>query len=561
MASNRLIILKYSDVLGDGTRSPKNYFEQLKRCASDSSLNTFSTLNNQFSLDPSGRAAHLKGETELLSDSIRNKIARLRSRELRDEEAVVFTRAGALLNLKLLLCADRRIMSFRPQAVGACAMHANDYIESDDPGRLASGLLPIVAEFAATWEMTNVREVGPLLRRCYYMYDVLLREDERISSLFKRENKPPPSETDFAGLPFRSYFPLLFGIYAVASSSVVEHLTSVVDAAKIAKVVGLTEQQFETFVLSKAWLPAEAARAFGNIDTAQSFEQRVCDITWCSDLRLFRDRPLLRLPNGQLQVLDIQFLIENASAGLQWHLRRCLSAHAGDIFAGLWGGLFERYVLQILTHYHRDCARTSIAYTSGEIDAAVYEEDGSLLVFEVKAGFLPEAAKASRSETQIAAALARNFIRSEKGAPKGVTQLAQAASALLAGEVSGFKSPPRVYPILVVEDPVMQAIAVNAYLDDQFRQLVGDAQSVAPLTVITIDELEAVLPVVTSGTLSWREILNERFINGKTATVSVNSTMHDIAIKRRLGTYPDTFLSTHSDRLWALIDDAYRESA
>lgn len=64
------------------------------------------------------------------------------------------------LNLKLLLASSREVLAFQPTAVGACALHANDYIESEDPSRLQSGLLPVVAEFAATWEINNGRGVG-----------------------------------------------------------------------------------------------------------------------------------------------------------------------------------------------------------------------------------------------------------------------------------------------------------------------------------------------------------------------------------------------------------------
>src|SRR5438105_590838 len=97
------IMLKFSDVLNDSTRSPKNYHEQLRRCGGDTPLNVFATINNRWVIDKMGVDQHVSAEEEFLSDSIATKVARFRTRVLRDQESFIFTRAGALLNLKLLL--------------------------------------------------------------------------------------------------------------------------------------------------------------------------------------------------------------------------------------------------------------------------------------------------------------------------------------------------------------------------------------------------------------------------------------------------------------------------
>ena len=260
------IMMKYSDLLNHGSRSAGNYFDQLARCSGLIPINVLATINNRWTVnDP----AHDSWEAEFLSDSVRNKAARFRSRMF--EEGIIFTRAGALLNLKLLLGIQPAERVFQATAIGAIALHANDYIESTDTSGLASGTVPAIAEFAPAWELQNIRDPRQLLFRSSYLY-ALLREDERVRALFKT----PLDDVPLAGLRFDQYFALLFGIYTSASSSIVAvpYPTSILDAADIAAKAGLTLEQFTRFAAAKSLTLAQAHEEFGPI-VRESFAARV----------------------------------------------------------------------------------------------------------------------------------------------------------------------------------------------------------------------------------------------------------------------------------------------
>jgi hypothetical protein len=69
------LLLKYSDVLadpvlGNGSRSPRNYYEQLLRCATEIAVNVFATVNNRLILDRLGPVDHRSLESQFISDSI-----------------------------------------------------------------------------------------------------------------------------------------------------------------------------------------------------------------------------------------------------------------------------------------------------------------------------------------------------------------------------------------------------------------------------------------------------------------------------------------------------------
>src|SRR5205823_2095064 len=108
--------------------------------------------------------------------------AAIARRSLR-EEGIIFTRPGALLNLKVLLGLQPPPTPFKKTAIGAVALHANDYIESPQTASLAHGTLPVIAEFAPRWELQNPRNPQQLLCRSFYLYD-LLQRDPRMQALF-----------------------------------------------------------------------------------------------------------------------------------------------------------------------------------------------------------------------------------------------------------------------------------------------------------------------------------------------------------------------------------------
>src|SRR5438874_395156 len=112
MLSSRLLI-KWSDVF-ECPRSPQNYYEQVLRCVGDIPLNIFATVNNRFCRENLGPDAQQHLEDEMLSDSIKNKVARLRKREMQGRDSLIFNRAAGLLNLKLLLSMKRVVGRYTP---------------------------------------------------------------------------------------------------------------------------------------------------------------------------------------------------------------------------------------------------------------------------------------------------------------------------------------------------------------------------------------------------------------------------------------------------------------
>ncbi len=237
-------MLKYSDVIGNGLASASAFFDDISEAGGEKSLDVQATINNRLIEAPADPETHGYLEQEFLDAATRRAVTR--SRLTHGMRSLVFTRAGAAINLKLLIAGAPYGNACRKDAIGKIALHANDYAESANTDRLKSGLLPIVAEFTAAWALNNAREIGPVLRRSYFIYDVLFKRDEAMRQLFQRELRTLPCDVEFAGLSFERYFQLIFATYAVAQASI-RNWTSVVD---ILKSPARYDSLSRTFVLS-----------------------------------------------------------------------------------------------------------------------------------------------------------------------------------------------------------------------------------------------------------------------------------------------------------------------
>jgi hypothetical protein len=135
---------------------------------------------------------------------------------------------------------------------------------------------------------------------------------------------------------------------------------------------------------------------------------------------------------------------------------------------------------------------------SFEIDAALFDAHEAV-VFEIKASWLREDAIVDGTPETLLHDIRKKygveFGSSKHG--KGVAQLARSIKAIVHGEWLGssreFAGMTKIYPVLLVHDTLLDAPGLGAFLDSEFRTLLGaipDDKIVAPLTIMTIQDLE-----------------------------------------------------------------------
>jgi hypothetical protein len=120
--------------------------------------------------------------------------------------------------------------------------------------------------------------------------------------------------------------------------------------------------------------------------------------------------------------------------------------------------------------------------------------------------------------------------------------------------------PKAIYPVLVCYEAAVETFWLNKYADGIFRSIVGDRTHIKPLTMMSIQELESLLPHMIRDGLTWPEILGRRFHDGTVWPISVHQAVYEWSRGRRLPPSRNEFLlkayeDTFNESLALIKDD------
>jgi hypothetical protein len=200
-----------------------------------------------------------------------------------------------------------------------------------------------------------------------------------------------------------------------------------------------------------------------------------------------------------------------------------------------------------------------LAYNGGQIDALLDFGD-VVVVFEFKASLLLRGAKFSRDPVQFEAEVRRKFIENERGKPKALRQLANSATAIAERRVRTVTAPLRIFPVLVFDETTFQGVGVNEYLNRLFRPLLPSehARCIRPLTIMSVEEVEELLPYVEHNDTSWQTLFEERFIGDDVAWESVHQILYHFHQHKNVPLRRNTFVLPEFEHVWKSMIQTYR---
>lgn len=457
----------------------------------------------------------------------------------------VFHRLGALFNIKMLL--GRAEVTGVPEntnntLIGDLALLANDIVKLD---RAFGDYLSTIVMFLPEWELDNPADIGNAIGR----FDLMVREHLGGSDtivISKREALG--IDTAFIDdVPVISYIKIVFSIYAVMSSAVAKDGSCTLDPTTLAESqLQIPQTDVDTFFAHRS-LSREAfrSRISGNGWNEEELQATLSTYRRSTDVTLLRQFPFVRLDDRRVLVIDLGFVIDLLSSSIYYTYFNELR----EPFADLWGRVFELYAVNLLASFYPPAESTIIrpptilhafkrfGDMSGpcEIDA-ILDRGRTMLACEMKASRLDLNAKLSRDPQIVEREIRRKFVENERGDPKAIRQLARDADALLRGEVPGIAVPETVYPILISEERSFESFEMNAYLNgifDTYRDATTSSR-IKPLTTMSIDELESVLPLVADETVTWEELLESRFDGNAVRALSVHQALYNLHLTRPL---------------------------
>jgi hypothetical protein len=539
-------------------RDPLKFWSLLEASPGQDPIDYCAVINNALLLKSSVTPElHAELEAEFTDDCLRGVIEQRRQQS--EGLLLLFNRPALLITLKLLLGLDRGTDGGIPLTrIGELILHANDYVElSDEIWDSDPELLDMLANFAPIWELKNPRDVFQLFVRTYLLLTEHVAAHPKMTELFREQLGAEPSKLPIDGLVIDDYLALVFGIHTSVQKGLLTQKSCVIDMDQFFRITTLPGEGVRAFLARRSGdsneFRAQLKLAFGS----EAFVAYIQNGATAMDATIIKQRPLFRRPDGRHVVLDRRFLIELLSTTLYWTIFDAIpEKKRRNDFSTHWGECFEAFVLRELEVFYPSISgllQTRIAFPGGEIDAFLDFGD-FVIVIEIKSGLLAKDPRLMRDPNTLREELHKKFVDGS-----GVSQLVKGARALAMGQVKTARRDCRVYPILVGDEPVLQCFVANRYLDEQFAgQFTERPANVAPLTVMLIDELEELLPHVTTGDVGWREVLDARVDEDGVSPDSFHTTLASMCAAKHIPRRRNEFLSEQGKRIGKLITDRYR---
>ena len=322
------------------------------------------------------------------------------------------------------------------------------------------------------------------------------------------------------GIPYEVFEALMVAVFT--------RLVNVPEAMKDAAKFGIDGNYF-----AKLPLPPEQIERFFSLVSASPDEFRSALISQNprpNDFRVIRDKPLIRIENRYFP-LDAHIGFEKFDSAVYWSILRSLPKEQQNIFPVFWGEIFEDYVVWLFQTTANQKINRIIPNPryaddpNQQVCDLIVLCDRTAIFIEVKGNTITSEAKYSGDIDSLRTELNRKWVgASDKR--KGVTQLVPAIQATCsdtpARRIDGIdlRSVSTVMPLVITRDEFGGYMAVNTYLNNRFKEMLGKARyqkSVTSLICICADTLEKLSPYLNDIRLS--DVLSVRLRGDKSSPV------------------------------------------
>jgi hypothetical protein len=297
------------------------------------------------------------------------------------------------------------------------------------------------------------------------------------------------------------------------------------------------EALFGKFLALQSAISEELTSAFwpGTQDEPTRFE---CEYK----LKRLRERPILRAADGRMIILDPVCFAEKAVVGPLFHVLS--EANKNRLFTA-FGHAFEAYVRNILQHVYPESGShlarrlypdvREVTNNGIQVADFIIDNVSEIVVIEAKAVWIMDDMMSHDDPKVFVEHLRQKY--GGEDSKKGYKQLARSVSKISTEEwqpagidLTGTK---HVYPVLLVHDALLDAPVFGYFLAEEFRHelqpdsldadgwMIKGRFRVAPLIVITIDDMESLESSLTTFTLV--DLLNAYSTASPDRLVSLNN--------------------------------------
>jgi hypothetical protein len=474
--------------------------------------------------------------------------------------AAIFTRTGCIQVMRHLIVygAEKSVVGAGSgeNRLGELVLLGNQFLGPDvqlDPNR--SSTVELLLAILPQWDLHNPRDLAYSLCRMHRILTEILPGDDPIVQRLLLRIGLNPSELKIDGQSLGDFIAVVFGLYAYGRKMEAPS-SSRFDVGTVFARVGFPVSILEQFTKARSLSVSRFRErlASGNGTDESTFREELDARRFLTEsLNVFQKFPLLEIGPGNIVILDLQFVVDLLSSGIYWTIFDSLAEALRDSFREMWGRLFEVYVVKLLQEHYPTISGIltfDVTFADGQVDALL-DFGAFVIVIEAKASLLTESAKRGADIQQFLADFRRKFVRNEKRKPKVVPQLITSCKAIENHEIRTASESPRLYPVFVSDEPGVECLFFNSYLNEEFWKEVPDGTRLQPISAMSISELEEVLPYFSAGTLGWEEVLQRRFNGSEVKPFSIHQTIFDLAQEKGIARQRSEFMKDRFDAIWA----------
>ncbi len=457
-------------------------------------------------------------------------------------------------------------------SIGNTAMAANVFVTGKEyrDGQGTSEDAKLMMEQLASWEESNSRDLAYSFGRASMLLNKYLRSDEPEVVAGRNALSLDPMNVQVAGIPLNEYVAIVTAFYSALNvlkpQDLIDNTKSFrFDVDALFSRTKIPREHFDLFLQNRARTIEEFRKelAGDGFKSAAELGAALKTDRFIGDYRAFRRTPFIFVSEKIVIPLDVKFIFELLAVGVYWSLFDGFPSKQRDRFAQLWGRMFHLYCRDLMRFNYPDGITNplefELPFDAGAADALL-DFGGDVVVFEFKGSLLTHAAKSERNFAEFEKDFRKKFVEKDTGERKGIAQLAAAALAIDEQRLKTAMRPKAIYPVLVCYEAAVESFWLNKYADGIFRSIVGDRTHIKPLTMMSIQELESLLPHMIRDGLTWPEILDRRFHDGTVWPISVHQAVYEWSRGRRLPPSRNEFLlkayeDTFNESLALIKDD------
>ena len=557
--------LRHTEVVPGSEDIEKLYRGKLRQVPVVGGVGVLASINSLLSEHRSGHPAlHSVLNGRYLSSDL---IARVGANQVAGPGFVgVFTRIGCLQLMRHLLLygnGSLKTVGQSEKLIGELVLLTNEFLP-DAARNPSPDNLDLLLSFLPVWDIYNPRDLAYALSRMHtILTEILPGNDSQVRALASKVGLNP-SAINVGSLPLNDFIAAVFGLFAYGRQlKGPEH--AIFDVRVIFSKVGFPEGILKKLVSDRALTAQFLRRQLSGgvrLNAARLREELGRAGFLTESLNIFRQHPLMKLDANRVLILDLDSLVELLTSGVYWSIFDSLPPNRRETFKELWGRLFEIYGVDLLAEFYPRTSQVLAAdllYSGGQVDALL-DFGPVVVVFEIKSSLLTEAAKRSGSKADFVRDFALKFVRNQKGKPKALLQLAASCKAVEDGTIATAMRPARIFPVCISDEPAVESFFFTAYANEIFQKELASGSHIQPVTMMSINELEEILPYVSDNAFTWEELLDFRLKNLGGA-FSVHQAIYDLLRAKGLPPSRNQAVRRNFDEVWRIIGGRYKPPA